>query len=274
MGLSLSSYVLWIISTALEVLLCLLIFWRRVQKQLPFFAAYILLQFLTGLAAWVVAREFGFWSFTLFYVAWTITGTLLVAGWLVTAELCYRSLRGYRGIWALAWRLLGSLFVILLLHAAYGGVRQPNHRIGSLILALHRDLALASAAILIAMLVVARHYELEISPLERWIAVGLSAYFIAVLLSDSLLMQWYMAHRPVVSGHPSSVEHLEAWWNGAQLVVFDAALVVWCFALRKALPAPKAAPDMLPAEIYGEVSPAIQYRLRALNARLTHLLKA
>jgi hypothetical protein len=262
------------LSNALGAALCALVFWRGLQGRLPFFTVYVVLQFLTGLAGWVVSREFGFWSSTLYYVAWAISGTLLVAEWLVTAELCYRGFQAYRGIWAMTWRLLLGLFAILLMHAGYGAVRQPNHRIGSLILMLHRDLALASAAILIAMLVVAQYYQLEFGPLERRIAIGLCAYFITVVLSNSLLVQWYLTHWPAFSGHPPSQASLEAWWNGVQLVVFDAALVAWCLALRKPLPAPKPEPTLLPPETYGELSPAINYRLRALNARLMDILKA
>jgi hypothetical protein len=260
------------LSDVLGASLCLLIFWRGVQSRLPLFSAYVLLQFLTGLAGWVVSRKFGFWSSTVYYFAWTTSGTLLIAEWLVTAELCYRGFQAYRGIWAMAWRLLLGLFVILLVHAAYGALGQSN-RIGSLILTLHRDLALASAAILVGMLLVARHYQLELGPLERRIVIGFCAYFITVVLSNSLLIQWYMTHWPAFNGHAPSQASLEAWWNGVQLAVLDAALVAWCLALRKPLPAPKPAPTLLPQETYGELSPAINYRLRSLNARLIDLLK-
>ncbi len=145
---------------------------------------------------------------------------------------------------------------------------------GRRILTLHRDLALASAAILVAILLIARHYQLEFGPLERGIAIGLCAYFITVVLSNSLLIQWYVTHWPAFNGHAPSRATLEAWWNGAQLAVFDTALFAWCFPLRKPLPAPKPQPTLLPPETYGELSPAINYRLRALNARLIDLLKA
>jgi len=173
----------------------------------------------------------------------------------------------------MAWRLLLGLFAILLMHAAYGALEQSN-RLGSLILTLHRDLALASAVILVGILIIERHYQLELGPLERRIAIGLCVYFITVVLSNSLLIQWYMTHWPAFSGHPPSRASLEAWWNGTQLTVFDVALGTWCFALRKPLPAPKPEPTLLPPETYGELSPAISYRLRALNARLMDILKA
>jgi len=272
MGLSVSSYGLWILSNALGVSLCVLVFWRRLQGRLPLFTVYLLCQIVASCVGWVIFREHGFWSHATFDFGWISIGILTVAEWLVTAELCRRGFRAYRGIWALTWRCLLGLFAVLLLHATYGALKQQN-RLGSLVLTLHRDLALASAAILVAMLLVARHYQLEFGSLERQIAVGLCAYFITIVLSNSLLIQWYMTHWPAFNGHAPSQASLEAWWNGVQLAVIDAALGAWCFALRKPLPAPKPEPTLLPPETYGELAPAINYRLRALNARLMDLLK-
>jgi hypothetical protein len=272
MGLSTSSYALWMLSNALEAALCLLIFWRGLQRRLPLFAAYILLQLLTGCAGWVFYREFGFWSSAWYYGSWALSGILMIAGWLVTAELCFRGFRAYQGIWALTWRLLVALSVLFLLDASYDASKE-THRIGALILLLQRDLALASAAILVLILAIERRYDSQLDGLERQISVALCVYFITILLSNSLLIQWYMAHWPAFSGHPPSVERLEAWWNGVRFVVLDAALALWCFALRKPLPAPKPEPTLLPPETYGELSPAINYRLRTFNARLMDFLK-
>jgi hypothetical protein len=128
--------------------------------------------------------------------------------------------------------------------------------------------------ILIAILIIERRYQLELGPLERQIAIGLCVYFITILLSSSLLIQWFMTHWPAFRGHSPSDELLETWWNGAKFTVLDAALAVWCFALRRPLPAPRPDPILLPSATYGELSPAINYRLRALNERLIDLLKA
>jgi len=273
MGLSISSYALWLLSIALQALLFALLFWRGANRRLPLFAVYVSCQLITSFVGWVIVREYGFWSYATYDFGWIEIGILIVAEWLVTAELCWRGFRAYRGIWALAWRLLLGLFAILLVHAAWGAIEHSD-RIGALVLALHRDLALASAVILVAMLSVERHYQLELEQLEGWIAIGFCAYFITVVLSNSLLIQWYMTHWPAFSANAPSQASLEAWWNGIQLAVFDVALGAWCFALRKPLPAPKPEPVLLPHETYGELAPAINYRLRALNARLIDFLKA
>lgn len=273
MGLSISSSVLWALSEVLEACLCVLIFWRGANKRLPVFTAYLAYQIVGASAAWAVMREFGFWSSAYYYASWVNSGILMIAGWLVTAELSHRGFRAYRGIWAMTWRLLLALSVLFLLDASYDASKHAN-KIGALIVVLQRDLAMASAVILVAILVIERHYDSQLDGLERQIATGLCVYLIAILLSNSLLIQWSAAHWPAFSGHPPSVERLETWWNGARFVVWNAALAAWCFALRKPLPAPKPEPTLLPPETYGELSPAINYRLRALNARLMDILKA
>ena len=54
---------------------------------------------------------------------------------------------------------------------------------------------------------------------------------------------------------------------------FIVSVSIWCYALRKPLPAPAQEPDLLPAEVYGELSPAVNLRLRAFNDRLQEMLR-
>jgi hypothetical protein len=272
MGPSITTYALWILSIGLTLGLCLLAVWRGLQNRLPCFFAYVLIQFLTGCVGWVSTRELGFYSPAYYYISWVLSAAVMIAGWLVTAELCHRGFRAYRGIWAMTWRLLLLLSVFFIFHAAYDASKEA-HRFGALVLVLQRDLAMASAIILLAILTIERRYDSQLDGLERQIAIGLCAYLLAILLSNSVLIRWELAHLPSFEGYPPSVQLLEAWWNGARFVVFDAALAAWCFALRKPLPAPKPAPEMLPPDTYRELSPAINLRLQALNARLMDLLK-
>jgi hypothetical protein len=52
------------------------------------------------------------------------------------------------------------------------------------------------------------------------------------------------------------------------------SISMWCYALRKPLPAPAKDPVLLPAEVYREFSPEVNLRLRAFNDRLLELLKS
>src|SRR5271157_1792053 len=153
MGLSISSSVLWALSEVLEACLCLLILLRGANKRLPLLTAYLLFQIFANIAGWAIMRELGFWSSAYYYVSWVNSGALMIGTWLVTAELCHRGFRAYRGIWAMTWRLLLALFVLFLLDATYDASKHAN-KIGALIVVLQRDLAMASAVILIAILII------------------------------------------------------------------------------------------------------------------------
>lgn len=106
MGLSVSSYLLWMLSLGLDACLCVLLFWRGASKRLPIFTVYVICSLVTAGTCWIVFRRYGFWSYAAYEVGWVSVGILIVAEWLVTAELCWRGFRAYRGIWALIWRFL------------------------------------------------------------------------------------------------------------------------------------------------------------------------
>jgi hypothetical protein len=71
----------------------------------------------------------------------------------------------------------------------------------------------------------------------------------------------------------SQVERANESWNTIRFSAFIISLSIWCYALRKPLPAPAQEPDLLPAEVYSTLSPAVNLRLRAFNDRLQEMLK-
>jgi len=62
-------------------------------------------------------------------------------------------------------------------------------------------------------------------------------------------------------------------WNIIHLISFMFSIGIWCFALRKPLTEPAKAPVLLPAEVYPQLSPAINMRLATFNDRMMELLK-
>jgi hypothetical protein len=99
-------------------LLCLLVYFRHVQRHLPFFAAYstVLLVCIVGIA--VFYHYFGFRSVAAFNAYWLAVGLVVIARSVAIAELCRYELRAYHGIWSLAWRILALMAVLFLGHAA------------------------------------------------------------------------------------------------------------------------------------------------------------
>jgi len=94
---------------------------------------------------------------------------------------------------------------------------------------------------------------------------------------------WVIAHarRPLIllgaviatSDALGKIERVSEMWNLIRFSSFMVSMGIWCFALRKPLPAPAKEPVLLPAEVYRELSPALNLRLRAFNDRLQELLK-
>jgi hypothetical protein len=264
-----------------EAILFSLVYARGLQRRLPFFAAYATLlvpSMLVVLAAYVYL---GFQSTRSYYVGWITIGIDVLARSLVVAELCRYELRAYRGIWALTWRALLVLAVLLLAHATVDAWGQPN-RIAIYGLTLERDADISAVIILAALLLIRKQYGFSLDPLSRSIAAGILFFCAANTLNNTVLRDsfnqylsfWFFTkYATFWSEMKSEVVRANEMWNFIRFSSFMVSMSIWCFALRKPLPAPAKEPVLLPAEVYRELSPALNLRLRAFNDRLQELLK-
>jgi len=173
------------------------------------------------------------------------------------------------------------LAVVFLAHAGVDAWNQPSRTViyG---LTIGRDVAIASLLILIWLLLVHTYYDLSLEPLQMWVAVGMTILSTVDFLNDTFLRDkfmgylsfWfftkYMTLWPQVK---SQVEGANEMWNVIRSTAHLVTLGIWSFALRKPLPAPKPKPELIPAEVYARISPAVNLRLRAINDRLLQLLK-
>jgi hypothetical protein len=273
MHLSLLNYAIWIVTTGLEVLVCTLAFRRGLQRRLPFFTAYLTVMVASEVLGWAVYGVFGFGSWTAYDYGWTAHAILLAARGLAIAELCFRLLRSYAGIWALAWRILLIVAFVFLLHAAIESASRP-YWLDTFVLGLDRDLELTATGVLVALLLIGRYYTLEMDRLERRIAAGLCVFSVVRLITNAMMAQAVSTHLPVWFGYHAWLDHAQTWWNSAQGLIGACVMVLWAVALRAPLPALRPAPSLLPDSAYRELSPAVNFRLRALNTRLLELLKS
>lgn len=269
------------LTTAFEIFLFGLVFANRVQRVLPFFAAYVSAFLASTVGVWVVYQTFGFHSQAAYYCYWI--SLLLNAGMrtLAIMELCRYKLRMYPGIWGLVWRLLAAISVLFLLHAAFDAGGQPN-RLAIYSLTLDRDLDITSVGILAALLLIHNYYGLVLEPLQRTIAAGICFICAIDVIGDTILgglLTGYLL--PLFSANRTSLwfslkpqyDRITDLWSTIHLLCFMAAMGIWCYALRRPIPARAEAPELLPAEVYRELSPAINVRLATFNDRLVELLK-
>lgn len=258
MELGFADYVLWVSTSFLQVFVCVLVIQRGLARRLPFFTIYLTLVALRGLSLWGIYHAVGYESNGAFYFFWSTAGVLLVARWLVIAEVCWVTLRLYRGLWALAWRLLLCVGLILVVHAAMSA-SQHTAWISQFLLTAERGLALAVVGTVVMLLLMCRYYGIRMETIPLLAAAGLGVYSGIQVINDSLMWVWLGDYFPV--------------WNTLRSVSFQGVLLLWCWALRKPVPAPQPAPALLDQRVYDTLTPQVSYRLRELNSRLLEMLR-
>jgi hypothetical protein len=216
--------------------------------------------------------HFGFRSPTFYYANWITIGLNTVGRILAISELCHYGLRAYRGVWALAWRFLSVLTLIFLGHAAIDAWGQPSW-FATYVLTVDRDVEFASVLILIALLLIRRYYDLGLESMEKWIAAGICLFCLVDAVNKTMLRDLLSSSFQHLSHMQPEIERINELCNTIEFSAFMVSMGIWCFALRKPLPTPVATPQLLPAEVYEELSPAINLRLRAFNDRLLEVLK-
>lgn len=276
----LENFLFWS-ALSFEIVLCVFVFTRKVQRILPLFATYTYVVLGGAICLWLTFKYFGFYSLTSYYAYW---GSLLLnaaARSLAIMELCRYGLRAYRGIWALVSRILIGLSILLLVQAATDAWGQPN-RVAIYGTTLDRDLAFASVVILAALLLFRNYYGIALEPLQKAIAVGICFICIVDVIGNTILKDIFTSYlltfflasqQSVWSALSPQFQRVRDVWSTIHLFSFMFSMGIWCFALRKPLPAPAESPVLLPAEVYRELSPAINLRLTTFNDRLLELLK-
>jgi hypothetical protein len=264
--------ILFAIIAGLEVLLCALVYCRKLHRRLPLFALYAstMLACCAMLAA--VFSHFGFRSEASVHASWYAVALTSLARSAAIAELCRENLRAYQGIWALTWRLLAAMTALFFVHAAIDARGLPDWFTASS-MTIERDVEIASAAVLIAIFVVGRYYHLSIDPLHKFLGLGIILFCIVEFVNNSIIRDALVHNGTVWTIARPVAERVTLAWNTVQAIAADTSIGIWCFALRKALPEPVRPPVLLPADVYRELSPVINLRLRTFNARLMELLK-
>jgi len=258
MQLSSAEYAIWLVATLLQLLLCGLVFVRKLHRRLPLFTLYILLVTARTVLLWWAYHQLGRASSAVFEFYWLSEAALVTARGAAIGELCWVTLRPFAGVWALAWRLLAGLALMLVVFAGLAA-RQDTQWIHSMVLRGQRGVEVAAIAVLVVLLAVCRYYGVRIEPLVRSLALGFGFYSAVQVANNSALQQWFNSFFP--------------FWNLIRMTSYDFALAIWCLALRKPIPASQPAPVLLEPRVYEQLAPQVTFRLRELNSRLLEMLK-
>jgi hypothetical protein len=249
-GLGRFTECLWAVTAIVQALLLCLLIARKNASSYRAFSAYIFMTLAQSGLLFVAIKGWGFFSSVSWRIGWATQFLVLGARAFAVAELCRHILGRFRGIWLLArWILLSSGTTVLFsaLIAAYHQWR----------LALNTaeiGIDLATAAVIVLLLLFARYYDIVVEPRLRLLATGLCVYSCVSVLNDTILERWLS---PYVS-----------LWNGLGMVAFLSCLLLWSWAFRKSAPQAIADPMFLDRSVYLKIIPEMNWRLRVLNERL------
>jgi hypothetical protein len=213
---------LWWAGIGLKVLLCALVFYRRLYRRLPFFSLYAVLLVVEVTLVWFVYREWGYTSLPAWYTYWFASVVVLLARALVVAELCWTSLGTHPAIWPLVRKILILIAVVALGYAAVTAFRTSSSPLATFALSSEQALEISFAFVLVALAGFGARYMAVLKPVERNIVIGLGAYSCFQVINNTFMQQW--------------MNRYFHWWVSVRVVAFDIAMLVWIVPLRKALP--------------------------------------
>ena len=246
----------WALMTLLNGCLVLLLLYRRNHRNFFFFFVYALTNLLQAPVLFESYRIWGFNSSVSFKIFWATQALVAAARTLAVAEICWRILANYRGIWALGWRLFLGMAAVVLVHAwVIGGHNWPVVALNA-----DRSLWLAIGVAILTLFLFTQHFEVPFEPAPRFLAIGFFLYACFQVLNDTVAERWLKPYA--------------ALWDFLGTLAFLASLLVWIWAMRPTEQPVASAPELLPEHLYRSLSPAINSRLKALNEQLGHFWHA
>jgi hypothetical protein len=190
-------------------------------------------------------------------IIWGSQAVVITMRFLAACEMARRILARYAGIWALAQRVLLIVAATVLVYTAVFSEK----RLSMMIHTVDRGVELAIASFIVALLLFARYYMLEINPLDRALSIGFCLYSCFYVINDSLLEKW--------------MEPYVGFWGFMDIITFLACLLIWIQAVRVYVPARVSVrPQTVPCDLYGTLSTEVNIRLRLLNDQLAQLLRS
>ncbi len=241
--------VAWGLCFILQIALLCLIFARRHYLNFPAFTTYLAGTIAQGVTEFELYRHFAYLSEISRMGTWTAQAVVTLLRCVAVLEVCRHVFAGYRGIWALIWRVL--LFSVPLV--AVLTMVSSTSRLDTRIYYADRAASWAISMVIVAVVLFARFYQVNALEPTRSIAIGFFLYSCFTLINNTVLETWWSAYGPM--------------WTFLETCAFIACLLVWGWALRKA-PVIVEAPQLVPADVYQDLSPEVNRRLNALNDRL------
>jgi len=246
---------LWAITTVVALILFSLIFVRSLDRQFPFLTAYLGVNLVQTVAQVLVYQFYGFDSDVTYASVWASQAVVVVARSLATGEFCYRVLGHYRGIWAMAIRILLTFASVALGLSLFFG--KDGFHYGVMTLEMASEAFIAT--LVVGTFLFVRHYDALVERSAMLLGLGLGLNSCLKILNDAVLSRYYSSYVRA--------------WNDVGMVTFSGVLVLWIFAMRAVATARVPKPELQPLDVYRSLAPEMNRRLAELNQKLIHLWK-
>jgi hypothetical protein len=247
----------WAFTTLVKCALLVQLVRRKFLDDYQWFCSYVASTILQSLAVAVIYQIPGLPQLMIWKMAWGSQLVVICFRFQAVVELIRKILGAYLGIWALAWRLLFGVGVLVMANSlvfSKGDLYWIAQNVD-------RGLELSMAAIIVALLLFARYYRLPLQRLHLALAVGLCMYSTFFVMDYTLLEK--------------HVQQFAVFWGFLDVITYLATLLIWLNAVSFY---PKLAtiamPPAVPKELYGKLSSEVNLRLYELNRQLSQLFRS
>src|ERR1700739_3605896 len=162
----------WTFTTLVKCALLVQLVRRKFLDDYPWFCSYVVSTILQSLFVAVVYRIPGLSDLMVWKMAWCSQLIVICFRFQAVVELIRKILGAYLGIWALAWRLLFGVGVLVMANSLVFS-KGDFYWIAQNV---DRGLELSIATIIVTLLLFARYYRLPLQGLHLALAVGLCLY--------------------------------------------------------------------------------------------------
>ncbi len=246
----------WALTTTVECALFVQLARRKFLDKYLWFSLYVSSAIVQSALIAAVYWVFGVSDAWTWKIAWGSQAIVVFLRFQAVVELTRKILGLYLGIWALAWRLLLAVGILVLANSLLFS-KGDWYWIS---LNVDRGLELSIGATIVTLLLFARHYRLPIQPLHSALMIGLCLYSVFFVLNYTLLEKY--------------LQGLANFWGFADILTYLATLLIWLNAVSRYPEPATQAVKAIPKELYGKLSSELNLRLHLLNRQLNQLLRS
>jgi hypothetical protein len=232
------------------------IFLLRAHEKYRLFTAYLCTNLLQTAAGVYLYQTYGFRTIYGYRVAWTTQAIELIVRGFAATEICYRILGKFKGVWALAVRILIACGGMVLISTLYFGTR--SHQLA--VITLEMSLEAFIATWIVGMLLFARYYAVPVESAAGMIGLGLGLLSCCKLLNDLVFER--------------HVQSYMGTWNYVSSAAFVGILLLWNWVLRKPATHTVQEPQLNKVQVYQSLIPQVNVKLLELNRQLSQIWSA